>query len=150
MLMLLIRLFNSRCGMVFCMSVMVSFGIFLRWHFDNIGWTLGWKTSQYFFSYQDLGFVNRGLVASLLYPFPVLLSKESLLTVTLAIIISFIVVWLRFFEKITINMQPRDRAVIALVFILSPSTLMHLGLDYGRFDPLNIVLTILAAACLRR
>ena len=33
---------------------------------------LGWKTSQYFFNYQDLGFVKRALIGTILHPFPAL------------------------------------------------------------------------------
>jgi hypothetical protein len=132
------------------MFLIILLGVVLGWLDCKPGVTLGWFTSQYFFSYQDLGFVSRGLVATILHPFPFLLSTYGLLLVTAAITITFVVTWWNLFERCTQHLDVTDRAILALIFLLAPSTLLHVGFDYGRFDPLNLVLAIVAARCLQR
>jgi hypothetical protein len=146
----LVRTLNNRWLLLALMFTTVSLGVFLGWLYSKPGATLGWTTSQFFFSYQDLGFVSRGLVATVLHPFPVLLSTQGLLLVTAAILIAFVVTWWDLFERCTQHLDITGRATLALVFLLAPSTLLHLGLDYGRFDPLNLALVIVAARCLQR
>jgi hypothetical protein len=147
---LLVRILNCRWAILALMFLIISMGIVLGWFYYKPGATLGWCTAQYFFSYQDLGFVSRGLVATVLHPFPFFLSTQGLLLVTVVILVSFVVTFWNLFERCTKQLDKNSHAVLALVFLLAPSTLVHVGLDYGRFDPLNLIFTIVAARCLQR
>ena len=146
----LVRALNRRWLLLGLMFTIISLGVCLGWLQSKPGVTLGWLTCQYFFSYQELGFVSRGFVATILYSFPFLLSIPGLLSVAITLLIVFVVTWWNLFERCTQHMEETDRAVLALVFLLAPSTLLHIGLDYGRFDPLNLVLTIVATRFLQK
>jgi hypothetical protein len=146
----IVNALNRRGVVLGLMLVALGFGAWFGWSYAKTGASVGWKTSQFFFSYQELGFVSRGLVATLLHPFAFLLTASGLLTLTTVMVLGFGFTWWRWADGATQGLPAAERAVLLAVVTLAPSTLQRMGFDYGRFDPLNVLLLLAALACLRR
>lgn len=147
---MIVNALNRRAVVLGLMFAALSFGAWFGWFYVKTGASVGWKTSQFFFSYQELGFVSRGLVASLLHPFTPVLSAPGLLAITALMLLAFVVVWWLWSDRAVQDLPAADRAVFVAVCALAPSTLQRMGFDYGRFDPLNVLLLLASLALLRR
>ncbi|MBI5770313.1 MAG: DUF2029 domain-containing protein [Verrucomicrobia bacterium] len=146
----IVNAFNRRGAPLALMLAMLGLGAWWGAAYVQTDGTVDWKPSQFFFSYQELGFVSRGLVATLLHPLAVVLSAPGLVAFTAVMLMAFAVVWSRWCAGAARALPPSDRAVLVAWCALAPSTLQRLGFDYGRFDPLNILLLLAALAGLLR
>ncbi len=106
------------------------------------GFSAGWRTSQYFFAYQDLGFVKRGLPATLMHSFPALCTQTGILLTYAAFLLGFAWLFARFFSRALQEAAARERALLLLLCLLTPGFVMRLSFDYGRFDILGIAAVV--------
>lgn len=109
--------------------------------------TVNLRTTQYFFCYQELGFIRRGLVGTLLHPFPALTTRIGLALVTWAILAAFALQFWRFFLDCTAAIADRGRGILALLCAAMPAFFPRLGYDFGRFDPLDLVAGLAGIVC---
>ncbi len=110
-----------------------------------------WVTHQYFFSYQEFGFIKRGLVPSLLNLFPnLLLTRTGLISVSLLIVACAILMFWGFMFWCTVNISRVGRLTITLALLCSPALFMHMGADLGRYDWLGLVISFLSIAFIVR
>lgn len=123
--------------------------VFGNWYFRQ-GWGVGWKTSQFFFSYQDLGFVARGLIGSLLRPFPFLQRSSAILLLCGLFLVVFVGWFAAAFRRAAPGLEPRDRRLLLALLALNPALFLHQGLDLGRFDLPGFLLFFAALGALRR
>jgi len=145
---LLLKALANRLVFLLLLFAVLGVGIFLGWYYIKTGSTVGWKTSQFFFSYQELGFVKRGLVGTLIHPFPILLTPAGVVTLSCLFLAAFALGFWKFFVDSCGAFGEAERATLAAVCLLAPSMFLRLGFDYGRYDPLTLLLTVLAAAAL--
>lgn len=123
-----------------------------------MGWALSgtppdalvWNLTHYHVSYQEFGFLRRGLVGSAIAPlfavlpdgglaeYGVMLGLDLLLCLGLAVVAS------RLFLPLT-NAAPGQRFFAAAVLI-APAGMMQMGYDMARLDHVNFVLIALAVA----
>jgi hypothetical protein len=108
----------------------------------HLGTGLGWKTSQFFFNYQELGFIKRGLVGSLLHPFPLLLHGEVFLILGVGMELTAIGVLVILFRRAARTLPPSSRGLLLAACSLSPAMFLHMGFDLGRFDALGLLAAI--------
>ncbi len=123
--------------------------LFANWYFRQ-DWSVGWKTSQFFFAYQSLGFVKRGLMGSLLHPLASWLDAKALLGISVLFFLTFVAVFSRYFVTAARVLKPSDQWLLLMLCALSPATFLHHGLDLGRFDILGLLVTFAAFAALSR
>lgn len=122
---------------------------FANWLY-HLGTGLGWKTSQFFFNYQELGFIKRGLVGSLLHPFPLLLHGEVFLLLSAGVELTLIGVLAVLAGKAMRAVEPPSRGLLLGVCALSPAMFLHMGFDLGRFDALGLLAAIGSIYALQR
>ena len=111
---------------------------------------LGWRTAQFFFNYQDLGFVKRGLIGSLLHPFPALQTRAGLLGISALFLVVLAAAFCRVFAACTRGAPVRTAALLAALALLMPSFFLRFGFDYGRYDSVNLALALGALGLIRR
>jgi hypothetical protein len=98
-----------------------------------------WLRHQFFINYLDLGFVKRGLIGTILYPFPSLLTREGITYFSFAFaMVSVALFWWYFFCKTT-QLSIRSQLILALCALLGPGFIMHIGTDIGRFDWIGLL-----------
>lgn len=127
-----------------------------------MGWALAgappdalvWNLTHYHVSYQEFGFLRRGLIGSAMAPlfavlpdgglaeYGVMLGLDLLLCLGLAVAAS------RLFLPLA-NAAPGQRLFAAAVLI-APAGMMQMGYDMARLDHVNFVLTALAVASVLR
>ena len=112
--------------------------------------TVNQRTTQYFFNYQDLGFIKRGLVGTLLHPFPALTTRLGLASVSGALLILFTVLFWRLFITSTASVAQQGRGVLALLCATMPGFFLRLGWDFGRFDVLDLIAALASFALIER
>lgn len=100
------------------------------------------RTTQYFFSYQEFGFIRRGLFGTLLHPFPALLSRTGLAAVCGLLLVLFAVQFWRFLVSSTSTASPRGRAALAVLCAFMPAFFLRLGWDFGRFDVVDLMAAV--------
>lgn len=112
--------------------------LYAKWYFHH-GWGVGWKTSQFFFAYQTLGFVKRGLIGSLLHPFPPLLHGAVFLAISAILLLVFVGLFTGRFRRAARVLEPSGRRMLLALCALSPALFLHYGFDLGRFDVLGFL-----------
>lgn len=117
--------------------------LFGRWYMRT-GWSLGWRTSQFFFNWQDLGFVNRGLVGTLLHPFPAAQRTEVLFAVSWLMVAAFTAAFVVLYRRAAERLEPAAARRLLMVCVASPALFLRQGFDLGRFDPLGLAATIVS------
>lgn len=108
----------------------------------RLGWDVGWRTSQFFFNYQDLGFVKRALIGSLLYPFPALRRGEIFLGLSAAFVGIFVALFTALFLRSLRLHDRKSRLILAAICAASPALFLRQGFDLGRFDVLGLITVI--------
>lgn len=123
--------------------------VFGKWYM-RLGWDLGWRTSQFFFSYQELGFVKRALVGSALHPFPGLLRNEVFFALSWVFILAFVGLFARWFAHATSGLETRTRWLLLGLCASSPALFLRQGFDLGRFDVLGLIAAVLGLHAIGR
>jgi hypothetical protein len=123
--------------------------LFANWYYRQ-GWSVGWKTSQFFFAYQTLGFVKRGLIGTILHPFASLLDAKALLGISISFFLAFVSLFSRYFIDAARALKPSDQWLLLMLCALSPATFLHHGLDLGRFDVVGLLVTFASLAAISR
>lgn len=118
------------------------FGITCLGAYYGLG--LGWRGAQFFFAYQELGFVRRGFPATLLYPFSFLRTRTGIEGIVWTFLFVFAFNFSKFFLECTERLTPKRRWALALCCALSPGLFVRLGYDFGRFDILGLIWAIAA------
>jgi len=108
------------------------------------------RTTQYFFNYQDLGFIKRGLVGTMLHPFPALTTRVGLALVGWALLLVFALQFWSFFLAATASVAGRGRGILALLCAATPAFLLRLGNDFGRFDVIDLMAALACFSLLWR
>jgi hypothetical protein len=111
---------------------------------------LGWKTSQYFFNYQDLGFVKRALIGTILHPFPALQRVGWLFTIAGLLVAGFAALFAQALSDAVSDMPSRHRWMLIAICVSSPALFQRYGFDIGRFDVLGLAATLLSFTALDR
>lgn len=104
----------------------------------QLGWDLGWRTSQFFFSYQELGFVKRALVGSALHPFPSLLRNEVFFALSWFFVATFAALFTGLLVRTSASLDTRNRWLLVALCASSPALFLRQGFDLGRFDVLGL------------
>lgn len=123
--------------------------LFGRWYMRT-GWGLGWRTSQFFFNWQDLGFVNRGLVGTLLHPFPAVQRTEVFFATSWLMVGGFTAAFVALFRRAEERLEPAAARRLLMVCVASPALFLRQGFDLGRFDPLGLAAAILSLLAIER
>ncbi|MBD3750775.1 MAG: hypothetical protein IE931_14935 [Sphingobacteriales bacterium] len=99
--------------------------------------------TQYFASYH-LEFLKRGVVATIFQFFSIAATKLNIfvLNVILANLL-FLVVW-HLSKTVFMNINQKVWLIFMWVFIVSPATAVQFGNDFGRFDPLNMLIMVVS------
>ena len=116
----------------------------------EIPFTVNLRTTQYLFNYQDLGFVKRGLLGTLLHPFPALTTRLGLAWVCWFLLVLFAILFWRLFIASTEAVAENGRGVLTLLCATMPSFFLRLGYDFGRFDVVDLIAAVLSFAALAR
>jgi hypothetical protein len=111
---------------------------------------LGWKTSQYFFNYQELGFVKRALIGTILHPFPALQSIGWLFTIACLLIACFAALFAQALSDAVRDMPARHRWMLIAICVSSPALFQRYGFDIGRFDVLGLAAALLSFTVIDR
>jgi len=111
---------------------------------------LGWKTSQFFFNYQGLGFVKRALIGTILHPFPALQRIGWLFTIAALLIAGFAALFAQALSAAVSDMPSRQRWLLIAICVSSPGLFQRYGFDIGRFDVLGLAATLLSFTALDR
>ena len=109
----------------------------------------GWIEHQYFFNYQDLGFVKRGVIGSALKTLVDSPGECALVVSFFATALVLALAYWGYFLRNTQGMADRPRLGLAILFLLSPATFFHLGYDLGRFDLHGLVISLLVIVAAR-
>jgi len=104
--------------------------------------TVNLRTTQYFFNYQDLGFVKRGLIGTCLHPFPGLTTRFGIAALSWFLLLLFAVLFWRFFISSTEAVAQNGRGVLALLCATIPAFFLRLGYDFGRFDVVDLIAAV--------
>ncbi len=112
-------------------------GIGSAWLFLGIRTRL--ESISIFFSYQDLGFVRRGLPATVIYPLPWLRTRTGIEAMYWLLLVIFVLLFSRFFLKFTKSIAAREWMVLLLACALSPALFLRFGYDFGRFDIFGVL-----------
>jgi hypothetical protein len=106
---------------------------------------------QYYVTYQDHGFVRRGLPGSLvalLSPDP---SHLTLYAASAAVVACLVLLyWFFVTSSLATRGTPRSRTLLALVFLVSPATFWQVGFDMGRYDAVNVILLLASLLLIER
>ncbi len=94
-----------------------------------------WKLAQFLVGYDDLGFVRRGLIATL-YGFP----NDTPVTREVVLVAAWPTVALVFVLALAISRLPDPR--LALGLLVSPALFQQMGYDLGRFDQINLLISL--------
>lgn len=121
-----------------------------KWYGGDWELRLGWKTSQFFFNYQDLGFVKRGLVGSLIHPFPILHTRLALFLMAWSFVAGLAVLFARALVCSWRAFAKRDGLMLLLLCMSSPALFLRQGFDAGRFDALGLMAVLLSLVFIRR
>lgn len=116
----------------------------------RLGSDVGWRTSQFFFNYQDLGFVKRALIGSLLYPFPPLRRGEFFLGLSASFVCAFAALFTFMLLRYARHLDNRSRMVFATVCAASPALFLRQGFDLGRFDVLGLIAVVISLLAIDR
>lgn len=135
-------------GGVFALATLGGY-FFGRWYM-NTGWGLGWRTTQFFFSYQELGFVKRAIVGSVLQPFPALRQNAVFLALSAGFIAIFVGQVTRWFTSASPALFRRDAAWLLAICATSPALFLRQGFDIGRYDVLGFIAVLAGFRALER
>jgi len=103
-----------------------------------------WLAHQFFFNYQDLGFIRRGLPGSILHYFPSLLTIDGIKTISILIALTATgIFWIYFFTA-SKKLSTKQQLFTLLIAVSSPATFMHIGYDMGRYDWIGLTFFILS------
>lgn len=102
-----------------------------------------WKTSHFLFSYQDLGFVKRGLIGAPLDIDNYASSPAAVLLFSSAAALAFAAL------GAAAALRAPSSAARAFI-VLSPAVFLQAGYDFGRFDTVNCVLALMILLSERR
>lgn len=106
---------------------------------------------QFYVTYQDFGFVRRGLPGSLVAlvsPDP---SHLTLYAVSAAVVVCLaLLYWFFVISSLAERGSARSRTLMALVFLVSPATFWQAGFDLGRYDPVNVILLLVSLLFIER
>ncbi|HUR56781.1 MAG TPA: hypothetical protein VM029_03670 [Opitutaceae bacterium] len=139
--------FAAWCGVF---SVFALLGYVFAKSYMRLGWDVGWRTSQFFFNYQDLGFVKRALVGSFLHPFPSLRRGDVFLVLSAMFVVAFVVLFTALFLRATRHVPPRGRLLLGALCAASPALFLRQGFDLGRYDVLGLIAVIVSLFAIER
>jgi hypothetical protein len=125
-------------------------GYFFGRAYMGTGWGVGWRTSQFFFNYQQLGFVKRGLVGTLLHPFPALLRPGFFALLSGAWVLAFVVAWARRVAEVWPGLDRISARWLVILGAASPAIFLRQGFDLGRFDVLGLLAMMASISALER
>jgi hypothetical protein len=97
-----------------------------------------WKLLQYLVDYRDLGFVQRGLVGTLVPGDPALGATVAVLAAATAPAVLLAAAMAPLLARL------EDRT-LAVAFAVSPALFWQTGYDFGRFDTVNLLLALVIA-----
>ena len=140
---------NRRWILFVCGVSLVVGYVFGNWYMKT-GGGLGWRASQFFFNYQDLGFVKRALIGSLLHPFPVLQTRGALFAISWAFLLVFVGLFTGLFARKCRTLSASEWTRLLLLCAASPAFFLRLGFDFGRFDVLGLIAVLLAFSAIER
>ena len=115
---------------------------------------LVWNLTHYHVSYQEFGFLRRGLVGSVFAPVFAMLADGGvgeyamMIGLDLALCLGLAVAVSRLFLPIS-GAAPGQR-IFAAAVLVAPAGMMQMGFDMARLDHVNFVLTALAVTAVRR
>lgn len=98
-----------------------------------------WITPHYAINYFEFGFVKRALIGTIYHLISATLTAKSLFLFQLFFIFITIAITHYFFAR-----NALEKKFIYLLFILSPATFMQYGADFGRFDPILMLIFLLS------
>ena len=104
-------------------------------------WIGNWKLAQFFASY-DHEFLKRGLIATLFTTTNTAVNHSSIALVSAVAINGFIIAFFQYSRTAFKGNEQYLFPFLAL-FILSPGVAMQMGADFARFDPLNMLITLI-------
>ena len=134
-------------------TVFTTFALLGYWFakgYMRLGWDVGWRTSQFFFNYQNLGFVKRALIGSLLYPFPALRRGEIFLGLSAAFVCAFVALFTVLFLRSIRLLERKSRLMLTAICAASPALFLRQGFDLGRYDVLGLIAVIVSLFALDR
>ncbi len=115
-----------------------SVSFFLVYHYSLVSHegaqVSDWLLHQYFYSYQDLGFVKRGLVGSIIYPFDSVLTRDGLIFLSFVFAFTAISLFWYYFSIKTRSLPFSSVLSLGIFFAFSPAFAAHIGFDLGRYD----------------
>ena len=114
------------------------------------GWGVGWRTSQFFFNYQELGFVKRGLIGTLLHPFPGLLRPGFFALLSGGFVLMFVVGWAARVAEVWRQLDRRSALWLTALCAASPAIFLRQGFDLGRFDVIGLLAMLGSIAAIDR
>lgn len=115
---------------------------------------LAWNMTHYHISYQEFGFLRRGLVGSLMAPVLAPLADGGVAEYGVMLGLDFLLCLLLAVLAARLFLPDRDAApgqrFFAGAILIAPVGMMQMGYDAARLDHVNFVLTALAVAAVLR
>ena len=108
---------------------------------DTFKLQVGWyQESLYRLNYFDFGFIKRGLVGSIIYPFK---SHYKLSIFLISLLVCVLIIY--YFVEITFNEKLKEIKNYLILFSISPFFFQFLGYDFGRLDQWGILFLLMSA-----
>jgi len=102
-----------------------------------------WRYTHWLFDY-DLGFIKRGLIGQLINDYNI---KKSYINIEIIWSLVLFILYSVFMYIISRNLKKEGQTsplfLFAFVALTSSATLQHFTYDFGRFDSINLILTML-------
>lgn len=106
---------------------------------DTFKLQVGWyQESLYRLNYFDFGFIKRGLVGSIIYPFK---SHYKLSIFLISLLVCVLIIY--YFVEITFNEKLKEIKNYLILFSISPFFFQFLGYDFGRLDQWGILFLLI-------
>lgn len=101
-----------------------------------------WKLTQYFFSYSS-EFTKRALIGTFYELTSIDVSFSSILILSVLSLILFFIIIYTLARSSFILSDKKYFNLFIILFIISPATVMHFGIDLGRFDHITFAIMAL-------
>lgn len=110
----------------------------------------GFNALHFHVDYVTHGFVRRGLVGTLLWPFPEAVRGMVALVFGVAVAAGLVAVATGTLRAVRVHLAPAAARGLSALVVASPASFLAFGYDFARYDQLNLLLAAAAVWLVRR
>lgn len=102
-----------------------------------------WKVAQYFFNYFD-EFAKRAFIGTIFNVFNIIVTHKSIVIISIFTTNIFFILFYFFANIAFRDTEKRYFMMFIILFLFSPGTILHLGIDLGRNDHFMLLVFIIS------